>query len=78
MMNTIRSKLKFPFVVFGLLFTPVTATAQSWTVPFAALCLTYAPLWIADQAGFFKKYGLDVQLIYISAGSVIIPAILSG
>ena len=38
----------------------------------------YAPLWIADQAGLFKKHGLDVQLIYISAGSMIVPAILSG
>ena len=47
-------------------------------VPFAALSPNYAPLWIADQAGLFKKHGLDVQLIYISAGSVIVPAILSG
>ena len=53
-------------------------SAQSLKVPFAALSPNYAPLWIADQAGFFKKYGLDVQLIYISAGSVIVPAILSG
>ena len=52
--------------------------AQSLKVPFAALSPNYAPLWIADQAGFFKKHGLDVQLIYISAGSVIVPAILSG
>src|SRR5262245_16390529 len=56
----------------------VDATAQSLKVPFAALSPNYAPLWIADQAGLFKKYGLDVQLIYISAGSVIVPAILSG
>ena len=56
--------------------TPISA--QSLKVPFAALSPNYAPLWIADQAGLFKKYGLDVQLIYISAGSVIVPAILSG
>ena len=49
------------------------AAAQSLKVPFAALSPNYAPLWIADQAGFFKKHGLDVQLIYISAGSVIVP-----
>jgi ABC-type nitrate/sulfonate/bicarbonate transport system substrate-binding protein len=61
-----------------LFYSAVPAAAQTLTVPFAALSPTYAPLWIADQAGFFKKYGLDVQLIYISAGSVIIPAILSG
>jgi NitT/TauT family transport system substrate-binding protein len=51
---------------------------QSLKVPFAALSPNYAPLWIADQAGLFRKHGLDVQLIYISAGSVILPAILSG
>jgi NitT/TauT family transport system substrate-binding protein len=78
MMNALRSKLKILFVAFGLFYIPCSATAQSLTVPFAALSPTYAPLWVAEQAGFFKKHGLDVQLIYISAGSVIIPAILSG
>lgn len=73
-----RSKLKFLLVIIGFFYAAVPAAAQSLKVPFAALSPTYAPLWIADQAGFFKKYGLDVQLIYISAGSVIIPAILSG
>jgi len=71
-------KLKILFIIVGLLSAAVPAAAQSLKVPFAALSPTYAPLWIADQAGFFKKYGLDVQLVYISAGSVIIPAILSG
>lgn len=52
--------------------------AQSLKVPFAALSPNYAPLWIASDTGLFKKYNLDVQLIYISAGSVIVPAILSG
>jgi NitT/TauT family transport system substrate-binding protein len=51
--------------------------AQTLKVPFAALSPNYAPLWIADQAGLFKKYALDVQLVYISSGSIIIPAILS-
>jgi NitT/TauT family transport system substrate-binding protein len=60
-------------------FGGAPAAAQSLKVPFAALSPNYAPLWIADQAGFFKKHGLDVQVIYIiSAGSVIVPAILSG
>jgi ABC-type nitrate/sulfonate/bicarbonate transport system substrate-binding protein len=73
-----RSKLKILLVIIGFFYAAVPAAAQSLKVPFAALSPTYAPLWIAEQAGFFKKYGLDVQLIYISAGSVIIPAILSG
>ncbi|MEX0801731.1 MAG: ABC transporter substrate-binding protein [Candidatus Binatia bacterium] len=73
-----RSKLKILLLIIGFFYAAAPAGAQSLKVPFAALSPTYAPLWIADQASFFKKYGLDVQLIYISAGSVIIPAILSG
>jgi len=55
-----------------------SCAAQSVKVPFAALSPNYAPLWIAAQSGLFKKYGLDVQPVYISAGSVIVPALLSG
>jgi ABC-type nitrate/sulfonate/bicarbonate transport system substrate-binding protein len=54
------------------------ARAENLKVPFASLSANYAPLWVAHQAGFFRKYGLDAQPIYVSAGSVIIPALLSG
>jgi len=76
--SVLRLKLKTLLLVLGVSCAPVSGMAQSLKVPFAALSPTYAPLWIADQAGFFKKHGLDVQLLYISSGSVIIPAILSG
>ena len=71
-------KLPLALAIAWLGYCGALAGAQSLKVPFAALSPNYAPLWIADQAGLFKKYGLDVQLIYISAGSVIVPAILSG
>ena len=71
-------KLPFALAIVWLGYCGAPAVAQSLKVPFAALSPNYAPLWIADQAGLFRKYGLDVQLIYISAGSVIVPAILSG
>ena len=71
-------KLLPALAVIWLTCSGAPATAQSLKVPFAALSPNYAPLWIADQAGLFRKHGLDVQLIYISAGSVILPAILSG
>jgi len=71
-------KLPFALAIAWLGCYGAPAAAQSLKVPFAALSPNYAPLWIADQAGLFKKHGLDVQLIYISAGSVIVPAILSG
>jgi NitT/TauT family transport system substrate-binding protein len=71
-------KLAFALAIAWLGYDGAPSAAQSLKVPFAALSPNYAPLWIADQAGLFKKYGLDVRLIYISAGSVIVPAILSG
>jgi NitT/TauT family transport system substrate-binding protein len=76
----LRSKLKITsiIVIVCSFFAGFPVAAQTLKVPFAALSPTYAPLWIADQVGFFKKQGLDVQVVYISAGSVIIPAILSG
>lgn len=77
-MAIFQSNLKFVLAAIWFCSGAVPVAAQSLKIPFAALSPTYAPLWIADQAGLFKKYGLDVQLIYISAGSVIVPAILSG
>ena len=74
----LRLKLKIILLILGFFYSAAPGAAQSLKVPFAALSPTYAPLWIADHAGFFKKHGLDVQLVYISSGSVIIPAILSG
>src|SRR5690349_6994022 len=62
----------------GFACRAVPLAAQNLKAPFAALSPNYAPLWIAADTGLFKKYSLDVQLIYISAGSVIVPAILSG
>src|SRR5258706_3841449 len=70
-------KLPFGLVIAWLCYYSASARAQTLKVPFAALSPNYAPLWIADRAGLFKKYGLDVQPVYILAGSVIVPAIPS-
>ena len=68
----------FTFAIFLALVCAPPGLAQIMKVPYAALSPTYAPLWIAEQGGYFKKYGLEVQPVYISAGSVIVPALLSG
>jgi NitT/TauT family transport system substrate-binding protein len=35
-------------------------------------------MWIAKEAGFFKKHGLDVKLVFIASGPLGTTAILSG
>jgi NitT/TauT family transport system substrate-binding protein len=52
--------------------------AQSLKVPYVSLSPTAGPLWIAYEAGVFKKNNVAVELIYIPGGSVIIQSIMSG
>jgi NitT/TauT family transport system substrate-binding protein len=39
---------------------------------------TVAGIWMAHETGAFKKYGLDVQLIYIPSSGMNIQALLGG
>jgi NitT/TauT family transport system substrate-binding protein len=36
------------------------------------------PIWVADQRGFFKKNGLNAEVIAISASTIVIQALLTG
>jgi NitT/TauT family transport system substrate-binding protein len=64
-----------------LILTPrsVTHAAEPAKVLIAhgAISNNVAPLWIAKEQGFFKKYGLDVDLVFIIAGRAM-QAMLAG
>ena len=36
-----------------------------------------APLWITQERGFFRKYGLDVQMVFIESGSTTVQSLIS-
>jgi NitT/TauT family transport system substrate-binding protein len=52
--------------------------AQTLKVPYVSLSPTAGPLWIAYEAGYFKKNSVSTELLYIPGGSTIIQAIISG
>ena len=52
--------------------------AQTLRVPYVSLSPTAGPLWIAHEAGYFKKNNVSAELLYIPGGSTIIQAIVSG
>jgi ABC-type nitrate/sulfonate/bicarbonate transport system substrate-binding protein len=52
--------------------------AQTLRVPYVSLSPTAGPLWIAYEAGFFKRNNVSTELLYIPGGSTIIQAIISG
>lgn len=44
----------------------------------SALNMFTAPLWMAKDKGFFRKYGLDVETIYIPSGTLGMQSLLGG
>jgi NitT/TauT family transport system substrate-binding protein len=56
------------------------SAAQSTTITafYTAPVVSMAPMWIAKEAGFFKKQGLDVKLVFIASGPLGTTSILSG
>ena len=47
-------------------------------IVYSAISPSQAPAWIAHEAGIFRKYGLDVQLIFVESGSRTVQTLISG
>ena len=54
------------------------AQSSTLTAFYTAPVVSMAPMWIAREAGFFKKQGLDVKLVFIASGPLGTTSILSG
>jgi NitT/TauT family transport system substrate-binding protein len=50
----------------------------SMRVAYSAISGAMSSLWVAQEAGYFKREGLDVELLYIGGGSLLIQSMLSG
>lgn len=54
------------------------AAADKLYAIYTARVMSQAMSWIAQEAGLFKKYDLDVQLIFVTPGAPAVAAILTG
>lgn len=67
---------------FAALGRAVAATAprslKKVVIGYSAISTSQAPAWIAYEAGIFRKYGLDVQLIFVESGSRTVQTLISG
>lgn len=54
------------------------AAADKLYAIYTARVLSQSMPWIAQEAGLFKKYDLDVQLIFVTPGAPAVAAILTG
>ena len=75
-----RNVLAFLCTVIILCAEPGGA-AQNRTklvIGYSAMQASVAPLWVAQEQGFFSKYGIDPELIFVRTTSVQIAGLLSG
>lgn len=59
----------------------VSASAQSLTrlnVGYSSPSGNQAVIWVAKEAGSFKRHGLDIDLIFIGSGSTMTQAVIAG
>jgi ABC-type nitrate/sulfonate/bicarbonate transport system substrate-binding protein len=47
-------------------------------IAYSAISGAMSSLWVAQEGGYFKREGLDTELLYIGGGSLLIQAMLSG
>jgi len=77
------TKCVWLFVGIAIAYFPWRSWAQdkkldSFTISFASVSATRAPLWIAKDLGLFEKYGLEGNLVYIASGVTSVNALLGG
>jgi NitT/TauT family transport system substrate-binding protein len=53
-------------------------TPQKLRVAYAAITAAFSIPWVAKEAGIFQRHGLDVELVYIAAGSRAVQTLVGG
>ena len=74
-------KQKLIFLIICCCSTLVITSATAATkvsFPYTPIGVASWPWWIAKDAGYFEKHGLDVDMIYVGASPVIVQAMLGG
>ncbi len=77
-----RVRILFPGILLAivLLIRPGGAAEapQKLRVAYAAVTAAFSLPWIAKEAGIFQRHGLDVELVYIAAGSRAVQTLVGG
>jgi NitT/TauT family transport system substrate-binding protein len=71
---------RFIFLILALAsFTPAAAlSAAKLTIGHSTINPRISPLWIAQEKGFFQKYGIDATLVFVRNTPLMIAAMKAG
>src|SRR5688572_24057868 len=84
METLLRSMKKFVCIgIYALVFVATSRShgaepLQKLRVAYAAITAAFTIPWIAKEAGIFQRHGLDVELVYIAAGSRAVQTLVGG
>ena len=62
----------------ALIATVNPSSAAPLRIAYSAISGAMASLWVAQEGGYFKREGLDTELLYIGGGTLLIQSMLSG
>src|SRR5712692_1407945 len=76
-------KLLWTILLGALIQLPLWETAQAQPltkirIGYPSISSRQGQLWVAKDEGLFRKYGLDVELIFLRGGQVAVQALASG
>src|SRR3990170_8912384 len=60
----------------ALFFGSAAIAADRVKASYAAVNASQSPLWVAQDRGFFGKYGIEADLVFISSGSLNVQALV--
>ena len=76
---TSKKFLKIVSIVwFAVSYLCGYATAAPMRIAYSAISGAMSSLWVAQEGGYFRREGLDTELLYIGGGSLLIQSMLSG
>ncbi|MSP39898.1 MAG: hypothetical protein EXR70_15530 [Deltaproteobacteria bacterium] len=61
-----------------LLALPAQLKAEALRIAYTSIAIVYGPLWLAKDAGIFKKYNIEPEFIYIAGGPPSLQALIAG
>jgi len=73
-----RNLLHLLVVLILLCVSKPSVAQERMRIAWAGSTPSNTPIWVADQKGFFKKNGLNAEVIAISASTIVIQALLTG
>ncbi|MBI4529562.1 MAG: ABC transporter substrate-binding protein [Deltaproteobacteria bacterium] len=66
------------FLLAAWLFHSRLLAADKIHIGYSAISAAAAQLWAAQEKGFFRKYGLETELVYLAGGSRVVLAMEAG